>query len=141
MSSLLALDREFACCRVAGRAYGAGRRAIAACRGEGSIAEVRAGHGEERTWNIWYMFVTLDVSKLSGWLNADARCGESNGGQTVRGEVWGGGRAAGEVRRKQRAGERARLQIGGRARGGAHPEHVGHARDAGGVEAQRLVER
>ena len=23
----------------------------------------------ERTWNIWYMFVTLDVSKLSGWLN------------------------------------------------------------------------
>ena len=37
--------------------------------------------------------------------------------------------------------ERARLQVGGGARGGAHPEHVDHVRDAGGVEAQRLVER
>ena len=35
---------------------------------------------------------------------------------------------------------RARLQIGGRARGGAHVEHAGHVRDAGRVEAQRLVE-
>ena len=26
----------------------------------------------ERTKNIWYMVVTLDVSKLSGWLNDDA---------------------------------------------------------------------
>ena len=25
-------------------------------------------------WNIWLMCVTLDVSKLSGWLNADALC-------------------------------------------------------------------
>ena len=30
--------------------------------------------GGERTLNIWRMFVTLDVSKLSGWLNADADC-------------------------------------------------------------------
>eukprot|EP00964_Phaeocystis_antarctica_P004951 scaffold2698_cov48-Phaeocystis_antarctica.AAC.3 len=36
---------------------------------------------------------------------------------------------------------RGRLQIGGRARGGAHVEHVAHVRDAGGVEAQRLVQR
>eukprot|EP00964_Phaeocystis_antarctica_P164120 scaffold141612_cov127-Phaeocystis_antarctica.AAC.2 len=36
---------------------------------------------------------------------------------------------------------RARLQIGGRARGGAHVEHGVHVCDAGGVEAQRLVER
>ena len=28
----------------------------------------------ERTVNICFMVVTLDVSKLSGWLNADARC-------------------------------------------------------------------
>ena len=28
----------------------------------------------ERTRNIWRMSVTLDVSKLSGWLNASARC-------------------------------------------------------------------
>ena len=38
------------------------------------------------------------------------------------------------------AGE-VRLQIGGRARGGAHEEHVVHGCDAGRVEAQRLVER
>ena len=45
----------------------------AACRGEGSLdCRFGAGHGEERTRNIWYMFVTLEVSKLSGWLNADA---------------------------------------------------------------------
>eukprot|EP00964_Phaeocystis_antarctica_P046652 scaffold26979_cov53-Phaeocystis_antarctica.AAC.3 len=30
------------------------------------------------------MVVTLDVSKLSGWLNADACCRESKGGHTVR---------------------------------------------------------
>ena len=28
----------------------------------------------ERTLNMAYMVVTLDVSKLSGWLNADACC-------------------------------------------------------------------
>ena len=38
------------------------------------------------------MVVTLDVSKLSGWLNADACCRESKGGHAVRGEVPGGGR-------------------------------------------------
>eukprot|EP00964_Phaeocystis_antarctica_P045271 scaffold26050_cov53-Phaeocystis_antarctica.AAC.2 len=36
---------------------------------------------------------------------------------------------------------RARLQIGSRARGGAYVEHADHACDAGGVEAQQLVER
>jgi len=33
------------------------------------------------------MVVTLEVSKLSGWLNADAYCRESKGGHTVRCEV------------------------------------------------------
>ena len=28
----------------------------------------------ERTRNMYHMVVTLDVSKLSGWLNADAPC-------------------------------------------------------------------
>ena len=42
-----------------------------------------AGHGEERTENITSMVVTLEVSKLSGWLNADARCRESKGGHTM----------------------------------------------------------
>ena len=40
--------------------------------GEGSTADW--GHGEERTANMPLMLVTLAVSKLSGWLNADADC-------------------------------------------------------------------
>ena len=61
-----------------------------------------AGHGEEygeeRTVNILFMFVTLEVSKLSGWLNADAPCRGPNGGHTMRGEVQSTGRreAAGD---------------------------------------------
>ena len=31
-----------------------------------------AGHAAERTLNIDLMSVTLDVSRLSGWLKADA---------------------------------------------------------------------
>ena len=36
--------------------------------------------------------MTLEVSKLSGWLNAHARCRESNGGHMMRGEVLQAGR-------------------------------------------------
>eukprot|EP00964_Phaeocystis_antarctica_P012285 scaffold6790_cov69-Phaeocystis_antarctica.AAC.12 len=145
MSSLLASDKEVAalnmdcmsvtldvsklsgwlnadaCCRVSQGGHtvrsgpGNGRRrataAHAACRA-GLDCRLGVGHGEERTWNMAFMVVTLEVLKLSGWLNADASCRESNGGHTVRG-----------------------------ARGGAHKEHVSHVCDAGGVEAQRLVER
>ena len=63
------------------------------------------------------MYVTLEVSKLSGWLNADAPCRESNGGHTVRGED--AGREAGSGGRprcKSSVQEGARLQIEGRAR-------------------------
>ena len=66
-----------------------GRRATpanAACRG-GLDCRLGTGHGEERTANMPYIFVTLVVSKLSGWLNADADCRESKGGHTVRCEV------------------------------------------------------
>ena len=35
----------------------------------------------ERTANMLYMLVTLDVSRLSGWLNADANC-------RVKREAW-----------------------------------------------------
>eukprot|EP00964_Phaeocystis_antarctica_P060772 scaffold36265_cov43-Phaeocystis_antarctica.AAC.3 len=55
------------------------------------------------------MSMTLEVSKLSGWLNADAPCRESKGGHTVRGEVCGpgGGRAEGDRgAQAQGAGER-----------------------------------
>ena len=36
------------------------------------------------------MVVTLEVSKLSGWLNAWADCRESQGGHTVRGDMRAG---------------------------------------------------
>ena len=75
-------------------------------------------HGEKRTSNMWTMpvyppvYVTLEVSKLSGWLNADAYCRESKGGHTVRGEAAGQqtGATASSVQ------GRARLRIGCRAR-------------------------
>ena len=43
-------------------------------RSVGPTGEWVAWAGAERTPNIWYMLVTLDVSKVSGWLNADAPC-------------------------------------------------------------------
>ena len=78
-------------CRVMRRAYEAGgmragRREGVGRRSGASSVQARAWMGSgggacaERTLNIWFMSVTLDVSKLSGWLNADAPCG-----------VWGGG--------------------------------------------------
>ena len=53
------------------------------------------------------MFVTLEVSKLSGWLNADAACRESKGGHAVRGEV--------RARRREAAGDRGARSVQGRA--------------------------
>ena len=88
----------------------------AACM-RGIDCSLGAGHREERTANMEPMFVTLEVSKLSGWLNADARCRESKEGHGV-----GRGRqAVGAVgdRGASSVQERDRLQIGGRARGGA----------------------
>ena len=65
-----------------------------------------AGAGAERTQNMFDMVVTLDVSKLSGWLNAAAfcrverkACGKRGG---MRGRATGGARV-GRRRRKQRA--------------------------------------
>eukprot|EP00964_Phaeocystis_antarctica_P081070 scaffold50683_cov52-Phaeocystis_antarctica.AAC.2 len=97
MSSLLASDKELAGCRVRRRAYDAGRgvgqetggpratAAHAACRG-GRDCRLGAGHGEERTANMLPMLVTLEVLKLSGWLNIDAPCRESKEGHAERSE-------------------------------------------------------
>ena len=46
----------------------------AACTGRARLKAVGARARAERTLNILRMFVTLDVSKLSGWLNAYACC-------------------------------------------------------------------
>ena len=45
--------------------------------------------------NMPYMVVTLEASKLSGWLKADAACRESKGGHAMQG---------GEVRARRREG-------------------------------------
>eukprot|EP00964_Phaeocystis_antarctica_P086599 scaffold54860_cov49-Phaeocystis_antarctica.AAC.2 len=122
---------------------GGGRRRARGARsvqGRGLNCRLGAGHGEERTSNMRPMFMTLEVSKLSGWLNALANCRESKGGHTVRCEVWPLRREAAGDRDARSVQGRARLQIGGRPRGGAHPEYGVHGRDAGRVEAQRLVE-
>jgi hypothetical protein len=65
-----------------------------------------AGARAERTANMAYMFVTLEVSQLSGWLNADADCRVKR--ESINRAATGGpghGRAWGRRRRKQRAGK------------------------------------
>ena len=59
----------------------------------------------------------------------------------MRGEVQTGRPEVAADRGARSVQGRARLQIGSRARGGAHAKHADHVHDAGGVEAQRLVER
>ena len=94
-----------------------------------------------RTPNMPYMFVTLDVSKLSGWLNADASC-------RVETKAYEAGRGAGKRGREVRRATATQLKCAGgkwtlsawHARG-AHRKHVAHVYDAGRVEAQRLIER
>ena len=53
--------------------------------------------GAERTLNMCHMAVTLDVSRLSGWLNEDASCRVKKGKGEKRGATCGlgGGRAWG----------------------------------------------
>eukprot|EP00964_Phaeocystis_antarctica_P130258 scaffold94142_cov54-Phaeocystis_antarctica.AAC.4 len=87
------------------------------------------------------MSVTLEVSKLSGWLNAVAPCRVERRVYAGRGRGTGWGLAGGGRPRRTQVQERVRLQIGGRARGGAHVEHSLHVLDARRVEAQPLVER
>ena len=55
------------------RREGVGAAAQTTCR-EDLTGEWVAWARAERTVNIWYMLVTLDVSRLSGWLNAVADC-------------------------------------------------------------------
>ena len=89
---------------------------------------------------MYFMSVTLEVSRLSGWLNADACCRASKEGHAVRGAVYGQGAAGGgRPRRTQRAGEGATAGWGQGTRA-AHEEHPPHGSDLGRVEAQRLVE-
>ena len=64
-------------------------------RGVGPTGEWVAWAGAERTENMQSMSVTLDVSRLSGWLNADALCrvkrrhAERAAGGPGGGRAWG----------------------------------------------------
>ena len=60
----------------------------AACTGRARPKAVGARARAERTLNMLPMVVTLDVSKLSGWLNADAVC-------RVERRAWDAGRGTG----------------------------------------------
>ena len=56
-----------------------------------------------------YMPLTLEVSKLSGWLNTDASCRESKGEHAVRGEV--DGSAVGRQARRRRGRPRRKHSV------------------------------
>ena len=119
-----AARRAYDARRHAGRE--AGGRAVAtahaACR-RGPEWASRGGARAERTWNMLLMFVTLEVSRLSGWLKYDASCRVPQGGRTVRGGMRGGRREGVRRRRRmQRAGEGLTGHRG-----------VGHARSAPGT--------
>ena len=91
----------------------------------------------ERTSNIRCMLVTLDVSKLSGWLNASAICRVKEGSIGRRGDMRAGGREG--VGRRQRCKQRAgRHRLWGVRVGrcGAHLKHGLHVGDAGRVPAR-----
>ena len=108
---------------------------------EALTVEAQGRARAERTPNMFPMSVTLDVSKLSGWLNADARCrekGGSIGGGATCGQADGRVGWGGRWRKQQRGPD-----CGGSGQGtrGAHPKHLRHVCDPGRVEAQRLVER
>ena len=87
-----------------------GNRTTSSVHGERSDQRWGGRARAERTKNISVNSVTLDVSKLSDWLNADANCRESKGGHAVRGEVCG--RLAGDRGGKQRAGENSTADWG-----------------------------
>ena len=80
----------------------------------------------EHTMNIWSMSVTLEVSKLSGWLKADAYCRVEGracdaGGRGASREA--GGPVVWWRHTSGMHGEKARLKAGGQ----------GHARSARGT--------
>eukprot|EP00964_Phaeocystis_antarctica_P038777 scaffold22176_cov50-Phaeocystis_antarctica.AAC.2 len=160
VSKLSGWSNTDAYCRVERRAYDAGRglgREVGKCwpaavherhaRREGPA--VKAGGARacaERTVNMPYMVVTLDVSKLSGWLNAAVFCRvERRVYYAERGvgrEVGGHGPAVAHEQHAARE-EGPAVRAGGAIEGmrGAHPEHQAHGCEIGRVEAERLVER
>eukprot|EP00964_Phaeocystis_antarctica_P027387 scaffold15452_cov29-Phaeocystis_antarctica.AAC.1 len=129
-----------AACRPRG-GKGVGRPRHTQRAGEVPTGDRWGGARAERTWNIRCMVVTLDVSKLSGWLNADADCRVARRAYDV------GSMRAGRPKGCGAAAAHAACRRGpkwgsvGRGTRGAHIKHPAHGCDFGRVEAQRLVER
>ena len=110
--------------------------------GEGPTQGLGARARAERTENMWFVSVTLEVSRLSGWLNAYAFCqvegrGTCTYAHAMRGEVRAGRReGVRRWRRKRHARGKARIKaVGGQGTRRAHVEYVLHVRDLGGVPA------
>ena len=120
----LCVSHELICSRSSGGAASWSPARVIASRGEGRGALPRAT--DEQFVGVGQGVCALPSRKEA--MRCGARC--EPGGREAAGD--GGARSV---------QGRARLQIRGRARGGAHVEHAVHVRDAGGVEAQRLVER
>ena len=99
-----------------GRACGA-VAAQAACTGKARLRAPSHRARAERTANMSLMSVTLEVSKLSGWLKADASCRVEGRACDAGGERCeaGGGRACGVVAARQAActGKRPDSWLGG----------------------------
>ena len=110
--------------------------------GKGPTQAAGARARAERTENIQLMSVTLDVSKLSGWLKASAYCRVKTRARNVGGTRYGPGgvRALCVAATQSACTGRARLKTGVQGTRGAHEEHLVHGRDLGRVEAERLVE-
>ena len=87
---------------------GAAAAAHAAC-GKAPTVQAEGRARAERTPNIHSMLVTLDVSRLSGWLNADAHCRVKKGSKGGLTCGLGGGTAWGQRRRRMQRAERPRL--------------------------------
>jgi hypothetical protein len=121
-----------------GRAWGGG--GASGTHGEGPAQGLGARARAERTSNMRYMVVTLEVSKLSGWLKAYAACRVEREEHAIWGEVRAGRRWV--VARRKRVCTRGRSdsRLGGQGTRGAHGEYAVHVRDLGGVKAQQLVE-
>ena len=85
----------------------AGNRRASSVQERARLQITGTRHGEERTENMPSMVVTLEESKLSGWLNADAYCRASKEGHAVRAGYTGRGEAGGGRQRTQRAEEGA----------------------------------
>ena len=96
--------------RHAGKQAG-GWGGVVGCASGREAQTVEAEAHAERTQNMYAMSVTLDVSKLSGWLNARTYC------QVERGSI-GGGATCGQAGRRVGWGGWWRKQQGGLDCGG-----------------------